>query len=63
MEYESDYEFLKNKGGIVLAVLIGISTIIFLILFYDSIHIEKKISLMIPNMADQVTEILSKIKK
>lgn len=50
--YYESAPFLLNNGGKVLAVLIAFSTIIFLILFYDSMCIEK--SIVIPDKLDLI---------
>lgn len=48
-EEEIPKTFIMENGGKVLAALIAVSAVIFLILFYDSIHIESKLAAATPD--------------
>lgn len=48
-EEEVPKTFIMENGGKVLAALIAVSAVIFLILFYDSIHIESKLAAVTPD--------------
>lgn len=62
--YSKDEEYdtftMRHKGKI-LAGLIAISFIIFMILFYDSMCIDKKLSAMVPDTGSQVSAIFTKV--
>ena len=59
MEYRESAPYLLKHGGKWLSVLIAISAVIFIILFYDSMCIENKIIAATP---DKIQLILDKFK-
>lgn len=54
--------FLLNHGGKIVAILVGFSTLIFLILFYDSIAMNEKLASKVPDMASQINDLHKKAK-